>query len=138
MKVSELMTRSPHGIQATESVQHAAELMAKYNIGAVLVYDGQQLAGIVTDRDLVLRSTANGAVPENEPVLAVMTADPVTISATASAEEALKLMVERGIGRLCVTDGPSVEGIITYGDLSPLAQLLADAMARKRLAQATV
>ena len=68
------MTRSPHGRQQHESVRHAAELMAKHNIGAVLVYEGQELAGIVTDRDLVLRFPANGAVPENEPVLAVMTA----------------------------------------------------------------
>ena len=132
MQVNELMTRAPHGMQAGESVQHAAQLMAKHNVGAVLVYEGKALVGIVTDRDLAVRSTSNGATPDSEPVRAVMTAHPVTITPTASVDDALKLMVEHGIGRLCVMDGDAVEGIITFGDLSPLTQMVADGLARKQ------
>jgi CBS domain-containing protein len=135
MQVAEFMTTNPHGVQASESVRHAGELMAKHNIGAVLVYEDTQLVGIVTDRDLVVRSLASGTDPDTETVRAVMTPHPVSVPRTTSADDALKLMVERSIGRLCVMDGGTVEGIITFGDLSPLAQLVADGLARKQPAR---
>jgi CBS domain-containing protein len=132
------MTTNPHGLQAGESVRHAADVMAKHNVGAILVYEYTQLVGIVTDRDLVVRCLAGGTEPDTETVRAVMTSHPVSVPRTTSADDALKLMVERSIGRLCVMDGSAVEGVITFGDLSPLTQLVADGLARKQPVQVGV
>ena len=130
MRVEDLMTALPHGMQANESVRHAADLMAKHNIGAILVYDGAKLTGIVTDRDLTIRSTAVGGTP-GEPVREVMTENPITIAPSASADEALQVMVERGIGRLCVVEGDVVKGIVSFGDLSALMRLIAEGLSRR-------
>src|SRR5918995_2478441 len=59
-KVSELMTREPATMPPSASVVEAAQRMRDMNIGAVVVTDGQNLRGIVTDRDIVVRAVAQG------------------------------------------------------------------------------
>ena len=130
MQVSELMTRDPCGMQVNEPVQQAAELMRDRGIGSVLVYDGAQLAGIVTDRDLTVRCLASGQ-SAGSPVRECMTPRPITIDAATSADDALRLMVERQVGRLCVTDdGNHVSGVVSYDDLVVLSQLVGRGFAR--------
>jgi CBS domain-containing protein len=135
MRVAELMTTNPYGVQTRESIQHAAELMSEHNIGALPVFEDTRLAGIVTDRDIAIRAVARGAGAQ-ESVDSVMSREPITIVPEASADEALQQMVRYGIGRLCVMNGDQVQGIITFSDLSPLTQLVADGLARKQSAQA--
>jgi CBS domain-containing protein len=137
MRISEYMTTNPHSVQASDNVQHVAGVMAKQNIGAVLVKDGEQLVGIVTDRDLVVRSIAAGADPSAAAVREAMTAAPLSVTGDTSVDDALRLMVERGVGRLCVVEGGKAVGIVSFGDMSALARMLADGLARTQPAAAT-
>jgi CBS domain-containing protein len=96
-------------------VSQAATLMKQQDCGAIPVIskDGK-LVGIVTDRDIVIRAVAAGKDPRATPVSAVMSADPVTLSPDASAEDAEKLMADRQVRRLpVVTDGRLVGLIVT-------------------------
>jgi CBS domain-containing protein len=132
MQVSELMTPHPYGLQANEPVWRAAELMRRHNIGTVLVYEGTELAGIATDRDLTVRCLASRYLP-NGKVRDFMTAHPIAVPLDMNADDALRLMVKHGIGRLCVTDADGhVAGIISFGDLAELAQLVGAGLARTR------
>jgi CBS domain-containing protein len=130
------MTTNPHTVQTGDSIRHVADVMAKQNIGAVLVNEGEKLAGIVTDRDLTIRAVAHGMNPGTTAVREVMTPNPLSVSPDASADEALETMVQRGIGRLCVVDDGRVKGVVTFGDLSALTRLVAEGLARQQQASA--
>jgi CBS domain-containing protein len=130
------MTTNPHTVQTGDSIRHVADVMAKQNIGAVLVNEGEKLAGIVTDRDLTIRAVAHGMNPGTTAVREVMTPNPLGVSPDASADEALETMVQRGIGRLCVVDDGRVKGVVTFGDLSALTRLVAEGLARQQPASA--
>jgi CBS domain-containing protein len=115
MKVKDLMTSQPTVVRPEDMVSQAATLMKQQDCGAIPVIskDGK-LVGIVTDRDIVIRAVAAGKDPRSTPVSAVMSADPVTLSPDASAEDAEKLMADRQVRRLpVVTDGRLVGLIVT-------------------------
>jgi CBS domain-containing protein len=115
MKVKDLMTSQPTVVRPEDMVSQAATLMKQQDCGAIPVIskDGK-LVGIVTDRDIVIRAVAAGKDPRATPVSAVMSADPVTLSPDASAEDAEKLMADRQVRRLpVVTDGRLVGLIVT-------------------------
>src|SRR6267142_2232126 len=95
MKVKDLMTSQPAVVRPDDMVSQAATLMKQQDCGAIPVVskDGK-LMGIVTDRDIVIRAVAAGKDPRATPVSAVMSADPVTLSPDASADDAEKLMAD--------------------------------------------
>jgi CBS domain-containing protein len=130
VKLANLMTREPFAVQVDAPVRAAAVLMADRGIGCVVVLDGARLAGIVTDRDITVRCVATGLDATGTPVSQVMTRHPVAVSPDTSADDALQLMVDREIGRLCVADGGAVIGIVSFGDLGVLAGLLARGLGR--------
>ena len=105
----------------------AAELastMAEEGVGSVVVTDGAEPTGIVTDRDLTVRVLAEGRDPTAVTAANVMSEDLETIHRGAGFYEATEVMSERGVRRLpvCDSDGELV-GIVTADDLN---ELLAD------------
>lgn len=129
MNVASLMTRGPFAVQAGASARDAAVLMADRGIGCVVVLDGSRLVGIVTDRDIAVRCVATGRDGAT-PVREVMTRNPIAVSPDTGAADALQIMVDREIGRLCVAQGDELVGIVSFGDLAVLAGLLARGLAR--------
>ncbi len=130
MEVRDAMTKDVCAVQATDPVWRAAELMRQRNIGSVLVYEGSDLCGIVTDRDLAIRSLASRYLPDG-PVREFMTHSPICIDQSADLDDALRLMVERKVGRLPVVDrGHNVVGVISFGDLAELPELMGHGLAR--------
>lgn len=99
------------------TVREAAGLMAARHIGAVLVMDGPRLLGIFTERDLLARVVAPGLDPNDTRLSQVMTRDPDTIDAEASALDALQMMRRSGYRHLPVVSGGRVVGIISVRDL---------------------
>jgi signal-transduction protein with cAMP-binding, CBS, and nucleotidyltransferase domain len=128
-EVRDVMTAAPETIELDAPIRDAAALMARSDIGSVIVVEGGQNRGIVTDRDIALRVVAEGADPVTTMVAQVMTPFPASIAPTASVHEAIQLMRQHDIRRLPVVESGRPVGMVALADLSwsPEAQaLLAD------------
>jgi CBS domain-containing protein len=116
--VEEIMTRDPRTVDASDTIVDAARVMRDSDIGDVVVMDGGQVSGIVTDRDVVVRGVADGRDPEATSVGEVCTTGVETIEPEASVDDALRLMREKDIRRLPVAKHGRPVGIISLGDLA--------------------
>jgi CBS domain-containing protein len=115
----DIMTDSVITIKESQTVQEAAELMSQYNIGSIpVVNNSGQLAGIITDRDITLRTTAQGENPQT-PVSEVMTAQTI-VQGTPDMDvhQAADLMAQQQIRRLPVVENGHVVGMVALGDLA--------------------
>ncbi len=116
--VSERMARGLAIVESSVSLQEAARRMVERRVGSVLVFAGERLCGILTERD-VLKAVAQGAVAA--PVEEWMTRDPETIEPSETLEHAAVLMLHGGFRHLPVADGERVVGILSMRDLVGLA-----------------
>lgn len=117
--VAELMTKKVVQLPVETTLVDAARAMRDLEIGDVVVTARGALAGLATDRDIVVRAVADGKDPATTPLREVLTEDVVRVRSDASTEEAAELMREHGVRRLVVTDdGDKVAGIISLGDLA--------------------
>jgi len=108
------------------TLEEAARRMAARRVGSTLVFEGQRLVGILTERD-VLRAVAEGGVAGGR-VRDWMTADPETIAPDEPAERAAAIMLHGGFRHLPVAEGAEVVGILSIRDL--VGGALADAAPR--------
>ena len=95
------------------SVSDAAKLMAKKNVGAILVVEDTHLVGIFTERDAVFRVIAHGRDAKTTLLRDVMTADPETLDPTRSYGHALLLMQEHGFRHVPVVENGHPVGIVS-------------------------
>lgn len=115
--VRDLVRGGPVSAGPEVSIAEAARVMTEAGVSSLLVMEGEQLLGIVTDRDLRRRVLAVG-VPADRPVREVMTPDPVTVTSDALALEVLLEMTARNIHHLPVLDpAGQVRGLVTTTDL---------------------
>ena len=114
------MTRDVQRISPEDSVRKAAQMMDQFNIGSIPVVDGEKLVGMITDRDITVRSTAAGKAPESTRVGDVMSTEVRTCNATQSVEEVLAEMGNEQIRRVPVVDqaSHSLVGIVSLGDMA--------------------
>ena len=128
-QIRDVMTAAPETIELDAPIRDAASLMARSDIGSVIVVEGGQNRGIVTDRDIAIRVVGEGGDPVTTTVSKVMTPFPASIAPTASVHEAVQVMREHDIRRLPVVEAGRPVGMVALADLSwsPEAQrLLAD------------
>ena len=93
--------------------------MDELNVGVLPVVDGGALIGVLTDRDIVVRSTSAGQDPGTATVADVMTTDARTLPQNASVDEAIETMEEHQLRRVPVVDGSGrLVGIVSLGDLA--------------------
>jgi CBS domain-containing protein len=118
MKISQVMTPAPVTVNSDEPVTTAAQVMKEYGIGAIVVLTDRKITGILTDRDIAVRVLAARRDPALTLVRDVATADPVTLDVDDDTGEAVRVMRERAIRRLPVTDGGAPVGMISIGDLA--------------------
>lgn len=118
--VYDIMTRDVQSISPEESVRRAAQLMEEFNIGAIPVCDGNKLVGMITDRDITVRSTAAGQAPEKTRVGDVMSTDVRTCYSNQTVDEVLGQMGDVQIRRVPVVDqsSHSLVGIVSLGDMA--------------------
>lgn len=116
MLLRECLTSAPVTVPPECTLEEAAQLMGRHGVGSLLVLSGDQLVGIVTDRDISVRGVGNGQ-PPHTPVRAVMTESPVTIQGSADVFEAFRTIREAGVRRLPVVEDTELAGIITVDDL---------------------
>jgi CBS domain-containing protein len=113
--VDTIMSRNLLTSEPGERLQEAAHRMVDRRVGAILVLDGDRLAGILTERD-VLRAVGTGFDPD-APVSDWMTRNPETISPDDTIDDALGLMNHGGFRHLPVTEDDRLVGIISVRDL---------------------
>ena len=123
MKVSEVMTRGVEFVPGASTLQEAATAMAEHDVGAVLVGSPEQLHGILTDRDIILRAVTQGLSPQATRTQEVMSSTVYTCRPDDAVEQALSVMEERQIRRLPVVDDDGrVIGIVVRRDLEAAQQ----------------
>lgn len=142
LKVRDIMSTDPVVIAPTATVTEAARLMVENGIGALPVLEEGKLIGLVTEGDLIMQdvklefptylhlldgfimyppatarfeSELKKAVAAD--VRAVMTSDPVTVSANADVADAATLLVERDVSRLPVLEGDKLVGVVSKSDV---------------------
>jgi CBS domain-containing protein len=104
------------GVDGGASVLEAVPQMVENNVGALLVTEGGEVAGIVTERDYLRRVTLEGRT-EEAPVREIMSAPLIVATLETTVDECMALMTDRRIRHVPVTDGETVVGIVSIGDL---------------------
>lgn len=98
-------------------VADVVALIASRRIGAVPVMDGDAVAGILSERDIIYHLQSDGAAMLDWPVEKVMTAPAITVERAVPILHALSLMTRRRIRHLPVVEGGRVLGLVSIGDL---------------------
>ena len=104
-------------ISPDATVLDAVKLMAEKSVGALLVMDGERLAGIVTERDYARKVILKGRASDDTPVRDIMTSDMVTTSSDSNIQVCMNQVTDSRIRHLPVVDNGKVTGIISIGDL---------------------
>ena len=118
MKVREAMAKTISTAGPNDTVARAAELMKKEDCGFIPGVAGDKVVGVVTDRDIVIRSVAEGhADVLTETLDHMMTPGGWTIDADAPLETAAHVMAEHEVRRLPVVENGAIVGVISYGNL---------------------
>ncbi len=118
IKCREIMTRSVRTASPDNTIRQVAELMRDGDMGAVPILDNGKLVGIVTDRDIVVRSIAEG-VDSSSPIRSVMSGDLSTVSPDDFVFAAIRLMGDRQVRRIPVVDEDGgLAGIISMADIA--------------------
>ena len=119
MKVSEVMTTEVETVQMNSTLEEAASIMKVENVGAIPVVDeDDDLVGIITDRDIVVRCVAEGKDPADTNVEEILSHELETIEPDVDVEEAARLMADKQIRRLPVCEDGELVGMISIGDLA--------------------
>jgi CBS domain-containing protein len=118
MKVKDIMSKDIASVRSDDSIERAAQLMKQYNCGSIPVCTQDKLIGIITDRDIAVRSVASGQDVTEERISDIMTDSVVFASPELDVNDAAVLMSDRQIRRLPVVENGSLIGIVALGDIS--------------------
>jgi CBS domain-containing protein len=116
MRISDVMTEAAVTDRPGDTLEQAARKMWQQQTGSLLVLEGNDLLGIVTERD-VLKAVATGMTLDT-PISDVMSKDLITVGPGTSLREAAGIMTEKWIRHLPVLDGGKLVGIVSQRDLS--------------------
>jgi CBS domain-containing protein len=117
MKIEEVMTKDVEYCSPDTPIYEVAQKMKELDVGVIPICEGVELAGLATDRDLVVKALAS-QLPNHTPVSEVMTADPVRGTIHMTAEEAADIMADVQIRRLPIVEDGKLIGIVSLGDLA--------------------
>ena len=120
LSVQQLLDRKPkalYSVKPEEPVFAAIKKMAEHHVGALLVMNGDRLAGIVSERDYARKVVLLGRSSSETPVADIMTAKVITVSPRQNANDCMRLMTDKRIRHLPVMSGERVIGVLSIGDL---------------------
>ena len=117
--VRDLMTPNPTTVQPTTQIIEDARIMKAEDVGSLPIVDGDRLAGMITDRDIVVRGIAEGKDVQASMVGEIASMEVVTIDPQQTLDEAARLMAQYQVRRLpvCEEDGRLV-GIVAQADIA--------------------
>ena len=115
----DLMTEHADCVRTSDTLATAAQRMRELDVGAMPICgDDDRLAGVITDRDIVVKCVADGGDPTSTEVRALAEGKPVTIGADDDVEEALRTMTRYDVRRLPVIDGQRLVGMLSQADIA--------------------
>ncbi|MBJ7257523.1 MAG: CBS domain-containing protein [Akkermansiaceae bacterium] len=103
-------------VNSSDPVEKVLILMQEHRVRSILVVDGDDLVGIVSQGDCAIKVLLPFNNPKEVPVSKIMTVNPLTVSPSNSLEECMAIMVHKHIRHLPVLEGKKVVGIISVGD----------------------
>jgi CBS domain-containing protein len=106
-----------HSVVPDAPVLEAIRLMAEHGVGALLVMQGEQLIGVVSERDYARKVILKGRSSSETPVSQIMSAPVLTVRADQSVHDCMRIMSEKRIRHLPVVDASGVIGVLSIGDL---------------------
>ena len=119
MLVRDVMTKGAVCVRPTDSLQQAASKMKSLDVGTLPVCEGDHLVGMITDRDITVRATAEAVPPGLGQVRDVMTPEVVHCFGDQDVAEAARLMQEHQVRRLVVLNRDKrLVGVVSLGDLA--------------------
>jgi CBS domain-containing protein len=116
--VREVMTRDPVSLPADASVTQAAKAMSDYRIGTVVVMEGNTPCGIVTDRDITVRTVAIEGDPKTTKLGDICSKTVAAVRPDQSVEDVMQVMKSHDVKRVLVIADSKLEGIVSLGDLA--------------------
>ena len=118
--VAQLLGQKPKGIFSVAPdapVLEAIRAMAEHSVGALLVMQGEKLAGIISERDYARKVILMGRSSSDTPVSQIMTAQVITVEPSQSTQQCMQIMTDRRVRHLPVVQGERVLGMLSIGDL---------------------
>lgn len=118
--VSELLKRRPSGVWHTTpevSVYDALQLLAKYEVGALMVMSGDRLVGVFSERDYTRKVALQGRNSKETRVAEIMTSNVLTVKPNTGTRACMALMSQHKIRHLPVVEGNAVIGMLSIRDL---------------------
>jgi CBS domain-containing protein len=116
--VLEVMTPHPVVLAPDDTATEAARVMRERNIGDVIVMDHDQLWGIVTDRDIVVRALADGRDANTVQLVEICSRHLTGIEPSATTDDAIRAMREQALRRLPVIEDGCPIGVVSIGDIA--------------------
>lgn len=116
--VREVMTSPPITLEPSASLVDAARAMRERDVGTVVIAADDQIQGLVTDRDIVIRAVADARDPATTQVTDVISSDLATLSPDDPVGTAVQRMRELAVRRLPVVEQGIPVGIVALGDLA--------------------
>ncbi|KOF56923.1 MULTISPECIES: CBS domain-containing protein [Clostridium] len=118
MKIKDIMTKDIASLNSSDTVERAAQLMKEHDVGAIPVCEQEKVIGVITDRDIALRTVADGENATQQTVRNAMTSTPVFAEPDMDVREAARIMKERQIRRLPVIENGNLVGMVSLGDFA--------------------
>ena len=120
MKLKQIMTNNIATIHLEDTLEAAARIMRDRDVGFLPVYEGKELVGVLSDRDIVIRAVAEGMSTKATLSRLLMTSPVVSCFEDQSVDDAAQLMHENHVRRLVILDRKTKQlvGIVSLGDLA--------------------
>jgi CBS domain-containing protein len=115
--VRDIMSKNVKVVRPDTTAQEIVATMNKFNISSIIVVQGERPVGIITTRDILVRLVEQCLAPAALTAKQIMTSPLVTISESATIEEAARLMAKKKIKTLPVIDNNKLAGIVTFTDI---------------------
>ncbi|MEM3017745.1 MAG: CBS domain-containing protein [Candidatus Bathyarchaeia archaeon] len=115
--VRDVMTENVRTVRPNSTITEVVRKMNKFEVGSVVVVEGERPVGLITERDILRRVLEVTLAAEAMKAKEVMSSPLVTVSSEATVEEAARLMVERHIKKLPVVKDGKLIGIVTSTDI---------------------
>jgi CBS domain-containing protein len=119
-QLSEILDEKGHEvlrIEADASVFEAVKRMVEANVGSLLVTEGGEITGIVTERDYLRRVALEGRTDTETAVREIVSSPLIVVTPETTVDECMALMTDRRIRHVPVVDGGEVVGIVSIGDV---------------------
>ena len=116
-KVADYMSGEIRSIHLEATIREAGKLLQKYKVGSLLVDDGKRYVGVITDTDMSRKAVAQGLDPATTPVKRCLSKPIISVEDNQPLSDAVKLMKNKGIRHLAVTQDNTIIGILSVSDL---------------------